>query len=285
MPDTKRCVFMYKLFLSALFFITSLTLSAQGVVTVDNELLLGFVVRLLDEGKTAMITGKGKSMLPFIENGEKLQLSKGEKYGAGDIVLAHLPGEKYVLHRVISYSDTIVTLMGDGNLVGKEHCHPDSIKAVCRLKYDDNGNEIFLDSDCFKSRAELWQRLLPLRENLLSLYSSKNENEFWKDIFRTFITSEAKALFSIRPTYEIKKLGKETILYSKDSKNVYFSSIITFSESAEFLFLNMKGKVISLDNVVNIMLDEYEVDKTTATKDCIDLLTLWFALGIIKIQQ
>ena len=95
----------------------------------------------------------------------------------------------------------------------------------------------------------------------------------------------AKALFSIRPTYEIKKLGKETILYSKDSKNVYFSSIITFSESAEFLFLNMKGKVISLDNVVNIMLDEYEVDKTTATKDCIDLLALWFALGIIKIQQ
>lgn len=276
---------MNKMLLSALFFIASLTLSAQGVVTVDNELLLGFVVRLMDEGKTAMISAKGKSMFPFIEDGEKVQLSKGKKYEVGDIVLAHLPEKKYVLHRVILYSDTIVALMGDGNLVGKEYCHPDSIKAVCKLKYDDKGNEIFLDSDCFKSRAELWQRCLSQREYLLSLYSSKNENEFWKDLFRTFITSEAKALFSIRPNYEIKKLGKEAILYSKDSKNVDFSSIITFNESAEFLFLNMKGKVISLDNVLNIMLDEYEVDKKTATKDCIDLLNQWFTLGIIKIQQ
>lgn len=276
---------MNKLLLSALFFIASSTLPAQGVVTVDNELFFGFVVRLLDEGKTAMIKGKGKSMLPFIENGETIQLSKMEKYEAGDIVLAHLPMGKYILHRVISYSDTIVTLMGDGNLVGKEYCHPDSIKAVCKLKYDDKGNEVFLDSDCFKSRAELWQRSLSMRENFLYMYSSKNENEFWKDVFHTFITSEANVLFSIRPTYEIKKLGKETILYSKDSNNVDFSSVITLNESAEFLFLNMKGKVIGLDDVVNIFLHEYEVGEKTATKDCIDLLTQWFALGIIKIQQ
>ena len=58
---------MNKMLLSALFFIASLTLSAQGVVTVDNELLLGFVVRLMDEGKTAMISAKGKSMFPLTE--------------------------------------------------------------------------------------------------------------------------------------------------------------------------------------------------------------------------
>ena len=45
----------------------------------------------------------------------------------------------------------------------------------------------------------------------------------------------------------------------------------------------MKGHNLCLDEVVGILIHEYDVDKSTATNDCLNLLSQWFSLGILKI--
>ena len=74
----------------------------------------------LSEGKTVQLTPQGISMLPFIQGGrDKVRVRKEERIDVGDIVLAPHNG-RLLLHRVYAIEGTRLTLMGDGNLKGKE---------------------------------------------------------------------------------------------------------------------------------------------------------------------
>ena len=85
-----------------------------------NEVMLGEVSRLLEEGREVVMKPKGNSMLPFIRGDiDSVALRKPEQLKVGDIALARFNG-KYILHRVIALEGDKVTLMGDGNLSGTE---------------------------------------------------------------------------------------------------------------------------------------------------------------------
>ena len=85
-----------------------------------NEVLLGEVERMLDEGREVLMVPKGRSMLPFIRGEvDKVLLSKPKELKVGDIALAWVD-DRYVMHRVIAIDGQQVTLMGDGNLQGRE---------------------------------------------------------------------------------------------------------------------------------------------------------------------
>lgn len=97
-------------------------------ITLPNEVMLGSVKELLAEGNSVVIMTKGLSMLPFIEGKrDSVLLRRLSPVCVGDIVLAEIGPGHYVLHRVISVEGENVTLRGDGNLRGEEHC---SLQAV-----------------------------------------------------------------------------------------------------------------------------------------------------------
>lgn len=128
-------------------------------VVLPNEVMLGEVSAFLREGKKVIIMTKGNSMLPFIR-GEKdsvnLQLREGVE--PGDIVLAQLRPGHYVLHRVVSVEDGIVTLHGDGNLRGNEKCRLEDICGTAIEIVRPSGKA----SDCVSPRTKrlprLWNR-------------------------------------------------------------------------------------------------------------------------------
>ena len=92
-------------------------------ITLPNELMLGSVRELLSEGQEVIIMTKGLSMLPFIEGKrDSVLLKKLESVVPGDIVLAELSAGHFVLHRVRTVEGESLTLQGDGNLSGQEHC-------------------------------------------------------------------------------------------------------------------------------------------------------------------
>lgn len=91
-----------------------------------NALLLGEVEKTLADGRSVALNATGNSMLPFIIGGYdtvfiRPQFQAGQ-LRVGHIVLAHLPDNRYVLHRIVSISDTEVVLMGDGNIHVTECC-------------------------------------------------------------------------------------------------------------------------------------------------------------------
>ena len=81
-----------------------------------NEIFIPEIARLVAEGKQVVFTPTGVSMRPYIEGGvDSVTLVRAEELQVGDIVLAEVAPQHYVLHRIYAMQGDAVTLMGDGN--------------------------------------------------------------------------------------------------------------------------------------------------------------------------
>ncbi len=132
--------------------------------TVPNDILLGEVAAVLQEGREAVILPTGKSMLPFIREGvDRVVLRKKDNFEIGDIVLARFDG-RYLLHRIVALDGDAVTLMGDGNLRGQEKGRTDEIVGTVSAIIRPDGRRHA------PGKGRLWRALKPVRRYLLAIY-------------------------------------------------------------------------------------------------------------------
>ncbi len=131
---------------------------------IPNDILLGEVAALLREGREAVITPTGNSMLPFIRGGvDRVVLRRTDDVTVGDIVLVHTGG-RYILHRLIARDGDALTLMGDGNLQGTESCTTADVVGTVTAVIRPSGREQT------PGKGRLWRILKPLRRYLLAIY-------------------------------------------------------------------------------------------------------------------
>lgn len=137
-------------------------------VILPNDVLLGEVARLLDEGREVVITPKGRSMLPFIRGDvDRIKLRQPDKLSVGDIVLAYF-GNRYVLHRIVAINGDEFTLMGDGNLKDTEQgVRTNVVGKVIEIITPDNHHRK-------PGKAWLWRHTLFLRKYELKVYRKWN---------------------------------------------------------------------------------------------------------------
>lgn len=132
--------------------------------TLPNDILLGEVAAVLREGREAIITPTGNSMLPFIRGGrDRVVLRKQDEVSAGDIVLIHTGG-RYILHRIIQIDGERVTLMGDGNCRGIEHGTRAEIVGTVTEILRPDGRSVKPGTGRF------WRFLKPFRRYILFIY-------------------------------------------------------------------------------------------------------------------
>jgi len=130
----------------------------------SNDILLGSVSEMLEEGREVVMTPKGSSMHPFIRGDvDSVTLKKKDKAGPGDIVLAKI-GDRYIMHRIMSVEGEIVTLMGDGNVRGIERCRVGDICGTVISIIRPSGRRIT------PGKGRLWKALRPIRRYLLAIY-------------------------------------------------------------------------------------------------------------------
>ena len=131
---------------------------------VANEILLEDAAALMEEGREVTIRPLGFSMLPFIRGGkDSVRLKKMPGVAVGDMLLVRLPGPTYVLHRLIGKEGDRLTLMGDGNLRGTEHCtEADVLGTVTAIE---RGSRVVKPGN-----GLWWRRLRPLRRYILGIY-------------------------------------------------------------------------------------------------------------------
>ena len=139
-------------------------------MTVENDILIPEIARLLNEGKEVRFTPSGVSMRPFIEGDrDSVILSKLNRAPrVGDIVLAQATTfcgkTSYVLHRLVRIEGNCFVLQGDGNLSGEELCSlGDIIGCVIRIESPSGRRKIL-------TRGRLWYHLRPFRKWLLKIY-------------------------------------------------------------------------------------------------------------------
>ncbi|MBR5660048.1 MAG: S24/S26 family peptidase [Bacteroidales bacterium] len=139
--------------------------SAVDMKVMEPETYFAMVKELLSEGKDVEMTPKGNSMLPFIKGGrDSVVLTMPPKdLEVGDIVLAKV-GSRFVMHRVFAIEGEKLTLMGDGNIRGKEHCASDDVIAIVSEIHKENGKKVI------PGKAVFWRWIRPLRIFILAIY-------------------------------------------------------------------------------------------------------------------
>ena len=137
----------------------------------DNE-IIEEAIRLVREGVNVTLPVNGNSMLPFIIGGKESVIlhSPGGIVDVGDVVLAWVDGNRYVVHRIIRIDGDRITLMGDGNILITEHCALGDIKARVTHVVDAKDKTHYLYNRWRKSAAKVWYWLRPIRRYLLAIY-------------------------------------------------------------------------------------------------------------------
>ncbi len=144
---------------------------------VANNTLLDEAVKALGEGSEVQIPTKGSSMFPFIVGGQDtLILEPIREIGVGDIVLAKYR-EHYIVHRIIEIDQrsSQVTLMGDGNIRGRELCKVGNLCAKAKYIVH-RGIAVDCNSRRSRRQATTWRMLLPLRRYILGIW---RRTPFW----------------------------------------------------------------------------------------------------------
>lgn len=136
---------------------------------VPARTLMPVVRASLERGQIVRITVNGASMLPFIRNGDEVELEPVlSPPTIGGVVLVRCGDERYVLHRVVRIDGESFFLRGDG----QRHCEGpfvlgDVLGRVSTVYH--NGCPRALDGGIWCWAGRLWLRSIPVNLWLLSV--------------------------------------------------------------------------------------------------------------------
>lgn len=85
-----------------------------------------------------------------------------------------------------------------------------------------------------------------------------------------------------KPGFNLRVVCGENIIVAEGEENIDFSNIISMNESSAYLWQNIQGKEFTHEDLVDLLIQEYEVDEATAMKDVKALTELWLQAGIIE---
>ena len=83
--------------------------------------------------------------------------------------------------------------------------------------------------------------------------------------------------------FNLREVCGEHIIVAEGDENIDFSNIISMNESSAYLWEEVqKMGTFTVDNLVELICNQYEIDETTARKDAIALAAQWGTAGIIE---
>lgn len=86
----------------------------------------------------------------------------------------------------------------------------------------------------------------------------------------------------IKEGFEIRNVCGENIIIAHGKENIDFTKVITLNESAVLLWNKAVGKDFTEEDLVNVLLDEYDVEVPRAAEDVKNLITLWVEAGLVN---
>lgn len=81
--------------------------------------------------------------------------------------------------------------------------------------------------------------------------------------------------------FKLRTVCGEHVIVAEGRENIDFSKIISLNESAAYLWEKSGDGIFSVDDLVALLLQEYDVDETTAREDASQLAEQWIEAGIV----
>ena len=211
---------------------------------IPNPVFFGRMKPYLREGYTVSLVARGHSMLPTIhDNTDVVTLQMSPSYQEGDIVLAELPGEHYVLHRIIDIQDDSVTIKGDHN---KSVEHTVMSRILARM------TKLERDGALLEPPA----------------------------VAPSFSPSSA---FRIARRYHLSADGDRLLMVDTVARHIDMHQMMMMNESARLVLDSLRGAdTFGVSDMVRVLTAAYEVDDSTAYNDCTQLLGNWVSYGLAE---
>ncbi|QRQ64104.1 PqqD family protein [Sphingobacterium multivorum] len=81
-------------------------------------------------------------------------------------------------------------------------------------------------------------------------------------------------MMKLRNDITLRKVGKEYIIVDPSQDMVDMSKVFTLNETAAFLWNELQGIDFELEDMINLLLDNYETEREVAEKDSIKLIEM-----------
>lgn len=81
--------------------------------------------------------------------------------------------------------------------------------------------------------------------------------------------------------FRLRELGGDYILIGESVELVNFNDLITFNETAAYLWQKVEGKEFDVEELTQLLLSEYEVSEDIAREDAQATIDDWREIGII----
>ena len=82
--------------------------------------------------------------------------------------------------------------------------------------------------------------------------------------------------------FRLRTVCGENIIVAEGIENIDFSKIISMNESSAYLWSKVQDQSFTIEQLVALLREEYEVDEATATADVKALVAKWQKAGIIE---
>lgn len=81
--------------------------------------------------------------------------------------------------------------------------------------------------------------------------------------------------------FRLRELGGDYILIGESVELVNFNNIITFNETAAYLWKQVENREFNVNTLTQLLLDEYDVTEDIAREDAQATIDDWKEIGII----
>ena len=83
------------------------------------------------------------------------------------------------------------------------------------------------------------------------------------------------------PGFTLRPLGKEFIITAESIKQINFNKMISLNESAAYLWKSVDGKDFNAEDLADLLVERYEIDRETALRDSKAIAAKWLGAGIV----
>lgn len=82
--------------------------------------------------------------------------------------------------------------------------------------------------------------------------------------------------------FVLRPLGDEFIITGEGPAQVNFNKMISLNSTAAYLWRSVEGREFSVDDLTALLLEEYDVDEATASKDALAIVNKWIEIGLVE---
>lgn len=86
----------------------------------------------------------------------------------------------------------------------------------------------------------------------------------------------------IKEGFILREMCGEYIVAAEGLENINFNKLISLNESAAYLWSELFGKEFSIEEMAELLIARYGIDKELALKDSASLYEAWIKAGIAE---